>query len=166
MTHRCSSFASSGARAPILACAVALSVLLVGSCSPTPDVGEPVTAAGTDRTNAPSVAPAATTRPVAVLPDGFEVKLELAVTPEELAQGLMYRPRLADATTLTGWSVKPVLWVDLFAARAGLKGADNGFGFVGVSFFVWAVEYQRRGGPLRTDGAAHVGIRREAGRLP
>jgi len=29
-----------------------------------------------------------------LLPDGFEVTLELAITPEELAQGLMFRPKL------------------------------------------------------------------------
>ena len=34
--------------------------------------------------------------PKVLLPDGFEVTLELAITPEELAQGLMFRPKLAD----------------------------------------------------------------------
>ena len=33
--------------------------------------------------------------PQVVLPDGFEVTLELAITPDELAQGLMFRPSLA-----------------------------------------------------------------------
>jgi len=34
--------------------------------------------------------------PHAVLPDGFVVDLELAVTPQEVADGLMYRPSLPD----------------------------------------------------------------------
>ena len=33
--------------------------------------------------------------PQATLPDGFTIKLELAVTPEETATGLMFRPALA-----------------------------------------------------------------------
>ena len=74
---------------------VAASMLLLGSCSPTPDeevrseppaTPEPLTEA----------APMITTQPRTVLPDGFEVKLELAVTPDELAQGLMFRPHLPD----------------------------------------------------------------------
>jgi uncharacterized membrane protein (UPF0127 family) len=34
--------------------------------------------------------------PQVVLPDGFEVSLELAITPDELAQGLMFRPKLPE----------------------------------------------------------------------
>ena len=34
--------------------------------------------------------------PRGVLPDGFDVTLELAITPDELAQGLMFRPHLAE----------------------------------------------------------------------
>jgi uncharacterized membrane protein (UPF0127 family) len=34
--------------------------------------------------------------PQVVLPDGFEVTLELAITPDELAQGLMFRPSLSE----------------------------------------------------------------------
>jgi uncharacterized membrane protein (UPF0127 family) len=34
--------------------------------------------------------------PSAVLPDGFVVDLELAVTPQEVADGLMYRPSLPE----------------------------------------------------------------------
>jgi uncharacterized membrane protein (UPF0127 family) len=30
------------------------------------------------------------------LPDGFDVILELAITPDELSQGLMFRPRLPE----------------------------------------------------------------------
>ncbi len=33
--------------------------------------------------------------PIAVLPDGARITLELALTPEEITQGLMYRPSLA-----------------------------------------------------------------------
>ena len=33
--------------------------------------------------------------PTGTLPDGSEITLELAITPEELATGLMYRPTLA-----------------------------------------------------------------------
>lgn len=35
-------------------------------------------------------------RPVVRLPDGFTVSLELAETPEEIEQGLMFRPTLPD----------------------------------------------------------------------
>ena len=35
--------------------------------------------------------------PQAVLPDGFLVNLELAVTPQEVANGLMYRPSLPES---------------------------------------------------------------------
>ncbi|MGD8441534.1 MAG: DUF192 domain-containing protein, partial [Holophagae bacterium] len=34
--------------------------------------------------------------PQAILPDGSEITLELAITPDELAQGLMFRPLLPD----------------------------------------------------------------------
>jgi len=67
--------------------------LAVGSCAPSPDPGA--------TPNAPSKAddsilikPPAMEMPQVMLPDGFEVILELAITPEELAQGLMYRPKL------------------------------------------------------------------------
>lgn len=38
----------------------------------------------------------ATTGPTAVLPDGFEVAVEVASDPETRARGLMYRPQLAE----------------------------------------------------------------------
>lgn len=34
--------------------------------------------------------------PQAVLPDGFSLNLELALTPEEISNGLMFRPSLAE----------------------------------------------------------------------
>ncbi len=40
--------------------------------------------------------PPAIEMPQVVLSNGFEITLELAMTPEELAQGLMFRPRLPD----------------------------------------------------------------------
>lgn len=45
----------------------------------------------------PSTAPAGTAaaqRSTATLPDGSIIRLELALTPEEIAQGLMFRPSL------------------------------------------------------------------------
>jgi len=47
----------------------------------------------------PVAAPVAVTpgvRPQAVLPDGSKIVLELAVTQEEITQGLMFRPALAE----------------------------------------------------------------------
>lgn len=38
----------------------------------------------------------ASTLPTATLPDGARITLELALTPQEIAQGLMYRPLLPD----------------------------------------------------------------------
>jgi len=44
-----------------------------------------------------AAAPSASTQqPQAVLPDGFPVTLELAITPEEISQGLMFRPSLPE----------------------------------------------------------------------
>jgi uncharacterized membrane protein (UPF0127 family) len=69
---------------------VAAAGLVLGGCS------EP---AIPDTDGAPSTAPPTplpvTERPRAVLPDGQEIVLELAVTPEETAQGLMFRPSMA-----------------------------------------------------------------------
>ncbi len=68
-------------------------VLVAGSC-----------AAKTKPDDSPSVPPnlnlaptsGTTTAPRATAPDGTIVTLELAVTPEEIGQGLMYRPSLAE----------------------------------------------------------------------
>jgi len=72
-----------------------LLVLTVVSCAPTPDtevVSTPATVPETT-TSAPATP---VSQPTAVLPDGFSVALELAITPDELAQGLMFRPKLAE----------------------------------------------------------------------
>ena len=47
---------------------------------------------------APTPSPAAATGPRAEMPSGAVYRLELALTPEEQAQGLMYRESLAEAT--------------------------------------------------------------------
>lgn len=69
--------------------------LLAGGCAPSTD-----TASTSTPPNAvveqPSVKPQPMEMPQVLLPDGFEVTLELAVTPDELAQGLMFRPKLAE----------------------------------------------------------------------
>lgn len=71
-------------------------VLVAGGCAQPP---EP--AVESTQPTAPSSAqPVAGAQPVAmphaVLADGYQVTLELAMTPEELAQGLMFRPRLPE----------------------------------------------------------------------
>lgn len=69
--------------------------LMTGSCAPSPDTmatsNEPSSTVDSTVTEAPPME-----KPVVVLPDGFAVTLELAITPEELAQGLMFRPKLPD----------------------------------------------------------------------
>ncbi len=73
---------SSVSRALVLAC------LVTAACSqPAPP------SAGTVN---PSPVVAKIELPHAVLPDGFTVDLELAVTPQEVADGLMYRPSLPE----------------------------------------------------------------------
>lgn len=72
-----------------------LLMLTVVSCSPTPDT-EMVSTPTTTTDAAPSVPAAPVNHPTAVLPDGFTVNLELAITPDELAQGLMFRPKLSE----------------------------------------------------------------------
>ncbi|MEE4274167.1 MAG: DUF192 domain-containing protein [Thermoanaerobaculales bacterium] len=79
--------------------AVAVMVLAVAgiSCSPAPEPIEtppPETATMPDPPTASEAAPIAT--PTAVLPDGSTIAIELAITPDELAQGLMFRPHLPD----------------------------------------------------------------------
>jgi uncharacterized membrane protein (UPF0127 family) len=72
--------------------ALAAVLVLVAACSPSPQQQEAVPP-GTGSSENGS-APAPPDQPVVELPDGFEVTLELAITPEELAQGLMFRPHL------------------------------------------------------------------------
>ncbi len=72
------------------------------ACAPSTDTG--ATSAETEATsNAPnpaeraaSIQPQMAKTPQVLLPDGFVVDIELAVTPDELAQGLMFRPKLAE----------------------------------------------------------------------
>ena len=73
-----------------------LLVLTTGSCSAPPEeagAGAPPAANSVAPPATPS-APAG--RPTVSLPDGVEIIIELAITPDELAQGLMYRPKLAN----------------------------------------------------------------------
>lgn len=72
-----------------------LLMLTVVSCSPTP-VADSVSAPAPTTDAAPSAPAAPVNHPVVILPDGFTVNLELAITPDELAQGLMFRPKLAE----------------------------------------------------------------------
>lgn len=69
--------------------------LLLASCAPTSDSADAQQPAPpTPRPAAASATSAAPPR--AFLPDGFALRLELAVTPEEVAQGLMFRPSLPE----------------------------------------------------------------------
>ena len=72
---------------------VVILVLATGSCAPSQDTAAtpraPSEAEHSNSTEAPSME-----MPHVFLPDNFEITLELAITPDELAQGLMYRPKL------------------------------------------------------------------------
>jgi uncharacterized membrane protein (UPF0127 family) len=63
-------------------------VLALAACS------QPVQNPGAASASTPRPTPL--TPPHAVCPDGFVVELELALTPDETATGLMFRPSLAD----------------------------------------------------------------------
>jgi uncharacterized membrane protein (UPF0127 family) len=85
----------------LTALSVALLFALAVACTPSTDTAatstDPkatTTTPGSAEMTA-SIQPPAAETPQVLLPDGFEVTLELAVTPDELAQGLMFRPRLA-----------------------------------------------------------------------
>jgi uncharacterized protein len=87
-----------GGAMPKLKCLTAVcltaAVAAVLGCAPPPS-GPPTPATpGGDLEPGPTAPPPAL--PTVTLPDGFRVTLELAITPEELAQGLMFRPRLAE----------------------------------------------------------------------
>lgn len=63
---------------------VVMAALVIAGCSqPAPE--PPATAAAPGRVEGPR----------ATLPDGFTIRLELALSPEEIANGLMFRPSLA-----------------------------------------------------------------------
>ncbi|MCU0303267.1 MAG: DUF192 domain-containing protein [Thermoanaerobaculales bacterium] len=82
------------ARSVLILGGLTVSLALTVACSPAPDAGPTAGTipGGSDPT---TVREAPADRPLALLPDGFPVSLELAITPEELAQGLMFRPSLA-----------------------------------------------------------------------
>ena len=68
-------------------------IFVIGSCAPSPDsVATSTEPSETEDSTMTEVPPME--MPRVLLPDGFEVTLELAITPEELAQGLMFRPKL------------------------------------------------------------------------
>lgn len=68
---------------------------LVGSCSRPAAVGTTADAGRTVQRSAAQAPAHLRQPPVATLPDGTRIDLELAVTPEEHERGLMYRPHLA-----------------------------------------------------------------------
>lgn len=72
------------------AAAAVLALLLLSSCAPASDSADgPQAAPPTPLPKRASERP-----PRAVLGDGFVIRLELALTPEEISQGLMFRPAL------------------------------------------------------------------------
>jgi uncharacterized protein len=69
-------------------------ILVVGACAPAPDTAAtPPESSDTEIESTTEALPIE--MPQVALPDGFNVTLELAITPEELSQGLMFRPKLA-----------------------------------------------------------------------
>jgi uncharacterized membrane protein (UPF0127 family) len=90
--------------------AVVVLLWTVVACSgppPSPEVSVSVTA-----TASPTSAPLDS--PAAVLPSGHRIELELAITPEEISQGLMYRPSLSDhrgMLFLFGQDRQPSFWM-------------------------------------------------------
>jgi uncharacterized membrane protein (UPF0127 family) len=71
---------------------VLVGVLAAASCSPSTDTAPDASPRNTTEATLPTEPQP---MPVVRLPDEFEVTLELAITPDELAQGLMFRPNLA-----------------------------------------------------------------------
>jgi uncharacterized membrane protein (UPF0127 family) len=72
---------------------VVLLALVLVSCSAPSGSADPAPNAPPAATP-PTAARAVPELPSAVLPDGFAITLELAITPEEIGQGLMFRPSL------------------------------------------------------------------------
>jgi uncharacterized membrane protein (UPF0127 family) len=77
------------ASAPALG-ALMIAVVLMGCSEPARTAREPQVSSDPQPAAAPAVG-----LPRAVLADGTEITLELALTPDELATGLMFRPSLA-----------------------------------------------------------------------
>lgn len=88
-----------GGPAAVRAAALVAAVAAVACSAPPPATApSPATAAATAATPATAPPPAAAAptpaSPAAQLPDGARLQLELAVTPEEITNGLMFRPSL------------------------------------------------------------------------
>ena len=83
------------ARVAVLTVSITMLLLVGTGCSPSPTADES-TAAATDAGALPAETPPMPPSPTAVFPDGFSATIELAITPDELAQGLMFRPSLPD----------------------------------------------------------------------
>ena len=79
----------------LMALPLATLALLAGSCAPSTDTAVTSTVPSAAEETA-SIQSQPMEMPQVLLPDGFEVTLELAITPDELAQGLMFRPRLGE----------------------------------------------------------------------
>jgi uncharacterized membrane protein (UPF0127 family) len=83
------------ARLAVAIAATTLALAASSACTQPSDPGD--TASGARPAASPlALEPTPAIRPRVVLGDGTEIGLELAITPEELAQGLMYRPHLPD----------------------------------------------------------------------
>jgi len=91
MTH--TSFQPAAIRLHPVVLPLLILILVTGSCAPSPDtVAKSTETSETEYSSVTEAPPMEMSR--VLLPDGFEVTLELAITPEELAQGLMFRPKL------------------------------------------------------------------------
>jgi hypothetical protein len=77
--------------------AAALTVTVIGCGNHAGlDASTPPDEAASDVADVVNVTPPLEELPSVTLPDGVSVHLELAETPEEISQGLMFRPSLAD----------------------------------------------------------------------
>lgn len=81
-------------RVTIAVAAAASWLVAAAACSP--GAGPIPEATGTPAESRTAQAAPATEPPIAALPDGTQITLELAITPDELAQGLMFRPQLPE----------------------------------------------------------------------
>jgi uncharacterized membrane protein (UPF0127 family) len=82
------------ARVALLTVSITMLLLVGTGCAPPPSADDP--AAATDVAVQPNETPPKPPSPTAVFPDGFSATIELAITPDALAQGLMFRPSLPD----------------------------------------------------------------------
>ncbi len=90
-TTRSRSYRLGGASGAGLAMATTVALILGVGCSPRQGPAAGGAATPTLTVTTPASAP-----PTAVLPDGSAIRLELAVTPEEISNGLMFRPTLPE----------------------------------------------------------------------